>query len=225
MSRAPRAPDGLALSDLIRLALGKLGAELHVAFPARVQSIDAGGNRVDVLPQFKRNIEAIDKSRVVEELPVIPSVPIAWPRSKGYAITWPLTTDDTVMVVVTDRNLGDWLEQNRAIDVGDVRTHILDGAVAVPGLYARENELGGTLPDHLSLRSLAAGGCSVDIRDSEVRVGTDGATKAPATAPEVWTELTRIQATLASLSGATFGITYTAPASSSLIGASKVKVT
>lgn len=168
-----RSGNGLVSSDLLRLFGLKLAAELHVGFPARVVRVDRA--IVDVQPEVDRNIEAIDGSRVIDALPVIPSVPVLYPRALGYAITWPLTTDDTLFVVCADRNLGEWMRA-RATNPGDLRTHTLDGAVALAGLYSNDNAL-EEVPDCLSLRSLAADGCAIEIRDGEIRIGRPDASK------------------------------------------------
>lgn len=164
---------GIKWTDLLRLFGVKLKADIKVAFPAKVERV--AGGRIDVQPEVDQNLEAIDGSRIVDALPVIPSVKVLWPRSLGYAITWPLTTDDTVLVVCTDRNLGAWM-RTRSSNPGDVRAHTLDGAVAIPGLYADADDL-DSIPDHLVMRSLAGDGCSIHVRDGDVRLGADAGTQ------------------------------------------------
>ena len=57
--------------------------EIHTAMPGKVVSFNSTRNTVDVQPQFRQSTERADGTFEVEDLPVIPDVPIAWPRGGG----------------------------------------------------------------------------------------------------------------------------------------------
>jgi len=67
-------------------------------------------------------------------MPVVPDVPVVWPRSGGAQMTMPVRRGDTVLLVFTDRSIDRWLAQGGNVTPDDRRQHDLSDAVAVPGL-------------------------------------------------------------------------------------------
>lgn len=161
----------LSQTDVIRLAIAAAAAKLHVAFPARVERV--AGGRVDVRPEIGRATECRDGSTLHEELPVIASVPIVFPREAYLGVVFPVSVGSYVLVVCCDRNIGEWLRTGRREQIADVGTHVLDGAVAIPGLFPDASAVD---PEHMILGSLGSGP-SIHMDDDEVRLGGDGATQ------------------------------------------------
>lgn len=228
---SPRASLGLKQSDLIRLALGQFGSTLHVAFPAKVLGYDAAAQSVDVQPQLDRTFENLDGTLTTESLPAIASVPISWPRCGKFGLVFPLAVDDFVLVVVADRNIGEWLRTGES-DPRDAGVHVLDGAVAIPGLYPASGAVEAEhVTDHLVLGHLQTGGAGVHVRFAEVRLGDDTASQFVALANLVAAELTELKAAIAGATivandgGASFQATLGTALSSwpSSVAATKVK--
>lgn len=161
----------LSSTDVIRLAIAAAAAKLHVAFPARVERVADG--RVDVRPEIGRATECRDGSTLHEELPVIASVPIVFPRAESIGVVFPVSVGSYVLVVCCDRNIGEWLRTGRRERTADVGAHVLDGAVAIPGLFPDASAID---PDHMVLGSLESGP-SIHIDDDQVRLGGNGATE------------------------------------------------
>lgn len=132
--------DDLGMADVIRLHTAAALARAHVAMPGRVQSFDPERNTVDVIPEMDRAIETANGEILRERLPVLPSVPVAWPRSGSWALTFPLPAGSEVLVVVTDRALGEW-RRNGSLDPRQLGTHRLDGAIAIPGISTLANAI------------------------------------------------------------------------------------
>lgn len=72
----------------------------------------------------------------VEELPVIHSVPVAWPRARGYSLVGSLGAGDPVTLYATDRDMSAWRRSGEASEPDDARVHSWGSAIAVPGLQA-----------------------------------------------------------------------------------------
>lgn len=132
--------DDLGVADVLRLYVAKMLGQAHVAMPGRVQSFDPDRNTVDVVPEMDRATETADGETIRERLPVLPSVPVAWPRSGSWALTFPLPAGSEVLLVVTDRALGEW-RRNGSLDPRQLGTHRLDGAVAIPGVSTLANAI------------------------------------------------------------------------------------
>ena len=119
-----------SLSEPLRRALRQASSEMHVALPAQIERYDHTEQRADVLPLLRR----VYVDGEVQGMPVVPDVPVVWPRSGGAQMTMPVRRGDTVLLVFTDRSIDRWLAQGGDVTPDDRRQHDLSDAVAVPGL-------------------------------------------------------------------------------------------
>lgn len=120
-----------SLVDVIKDAIDSRLLEVHTGFPATVDSYNAGAGTVDVTPCISRVLRDEDDERIVERMPRMLSVPVLFPGAGGYSITFPIAQGDTVMVMVGEFPLGEWLA-NENTDPQDERRHSLAGAIAYP---------------------------------------------------------------------------------------------
>lgn len=126
-------PDlGQLLADTIAAARGAM----KVAIPATVVSYNATLQSVTVKPTVMGRYQDIETGGLVPfPLPTIANVPVAFPSSTGFAITWPLTPGDTVFLVCADRSLDEWKSTGLPENVPlHTRRFDLTDAVAIPGL-------------------------------------------------------------------------------------------
>lgn len=191
-------PTDLKLSDLISAHGRKVARALHVAFPAKVTAVDTAANAVTVEPQLPSVVESLEGDMVLERLPVIDGVPICYPRSSRYGVTFPIDVGDYVLVVCCDRNVSEWLRTASVSDPLDAGIHPLDGAVAIPGVYPLDEALGTShLTDHMTIGALTgATDASIHIRPSEIRLGDDTASDFVALAQLVSDALTTLKTAL-----------------------------
>lgn len=114
----------------------------HVAYPGRVQSYDAATQTADIVPLIRQQVPQPDGSYAMEEMPVIPCVPVLWPRSAGWFLAFPLRAGDTVQLLVNSSAIGHWrVGTGDVTDPGDLRRQHISHAVAIPGLYVRSKAL------------------------------------------------------------------------------------
>jgi hypothetical protein len=159
--------------------------------PGKVVSYDAAKQVADVRPLLKRAVYDVDGHKSVEELSVIPAVPVVWPRGGGYYLHFPLAAGDGVLLVFCERDPSAALDRDDVADPGDPRRHGLSGAVAIPGYSAVAKRLAGT--DALAHGSLGhEGGPRIHFDASEIRLGE--ATNFVALANLVTARLNAIQA-------------------------------
>jgi hypothetical protein len=126
--------------DIIRSVLDAALSEVHTCMPAEVVRVHASEHQrqfVDVQPSLQRRASNEDGQVVDETLPVIPMVPVGYMQGGGFFISVPIAVGDFVLLVFAERSLDQWLQtarkgSQRAIAPGDVGTHTLEGAVALP---------------------------------------------------------------------------------------------
>lgn len=114
----------------------------HVAIPGRVERYDAATQTADVVPLVRHPVPQPDGSYALEELPVVPSVPVVFPRTGRWMLTFPIVAGDTVQLLVNTAAIGHWRAGSGDVtDPGDLRRQHLAHAVAIPGLYVRRKAL------------------------------------------------------------------------------------
>lgn len=141
MTSVGRTPE---LADIIRQAIEDRLADVHVMLPGRIDSYDASLQKADVEPLIKRVQQTVD-GELDEELPVIPGVPVVFPRAGGFKITMPVEPGDRCMLVFCERSIetyqtgqgrrGDTSSLIRQSDPGTFEMHNLSDPVAVMGWY------------------------------------------------------------------------------------------
>jgi hypothetical protein len=145
--------------------------QLHTAFPARVESFDAATQTVDVTPQLKTAYPDGEGGFTYKAMPVIPNVPVCFPRAGSFFLSFPLAKGDFVLVVVCDRSLQAWRDKGQAIEPGDLATHPLDGAVAIPGVYPASGALDNVSASTMKLGKDGTSAAQIEITASQVKLG------------------------------------------------------
>ena len=122
------------LGEVIREALAKCVRELNVHLPGIVQSYDSQTQKAIVSPAIRRTFLNEEGEIATEVIPPISDVPIAFPGSGEFGMTFPIKAGDTVLLMFSDLSIDVWLQRGSIVDPGDDRSHALSDAIAIPGL-------------------------------------------------------------------------------------------
>lgn len=142
------------LAEVIRAALDSRLNDVHVALPGKIVTYNPSTQEADVLPTIRRALPTADGGITHEDLPIIPAVPVVFPRGGGYSMTWPLAPGDHVLLVVCSSAIGQWAVTGITSDPVDLRRHDLSHAVAIPGIAPVSGPL-PTLPSAVLAEVLA----------------------------------------------------------------------
>jgi len=131
------------LADLFRVALRGLSLSLRTHTMGTVVAYNPATQRatvrVDVLQVIKNLAippSAVDPNPTSTQAPVIlTNIPVAWPRSGGGYLTFPLNPGDTGELHVQDRTLQQWTALGQATDPVGAFTHSLADSVFHPNLH------------------------------------------------------------------------------------------
>lgn len=107
---------------------------VNIAMPASVISYDAPTQSCVLQPQVQENIIDETGARTTQRRPAIQGVPVMFPGSGPYSVTWPISPGDTVLMVCSSVSLDRWLALGGELDPIDDRRHHITDAVAIPGL-------------------------------------------------------------------------------------------
>lgn len=156
------------LAELIADAITSRLLDVHVAMPGRVKSYDRETQTAEVIPVIKNAAPMRDGSTELEELPVLPNVPVKWPRGGGYYMHFPLAPGDHVLLIFCEAAIAQWRETGEVSPPGDLRRHSLSYPYAVPGV-APDAEAFSDAPESEALMAVGSGG---SLRVSEPGMGS-----------------------------------------------------
>jgi hypothetical protein len=123
--------DTPSLTRAVQSAINAALSNVHTALPGVIASYNSAKQIADVQPNLKR--VTFDGQKI--QLPIIPNVPVVFPRSSDAFISFPLKPGDQVLLIVIERSIERWLESGGLVAPGDVRKFNLSDAVCIPGFY------------------------------------------------------------------------------------------
>lgn len=182
------------LAEVIDLAITARLAGLHTQLPARVERYDPGRQLVDVVPLLLGQFEDDDEGVLVQALPVITNVPVVFPGSGGYRLTFPVQAGDTVWLSFGERSIDEWKTLGGQVSPADPRQHALSDAVALVGLRDGQHPWSGAAQDHATLG--ADGGAQIHIHQNQINLGSDAGVEPVALANTLATYLGQLTAWL-----------------------------
>ena len=120
------------LEEAIQLAIwGEISGKLHTAIPAKVSKYDSSGPSVEVQPVVKR----VYYDGTELSLPVIVSVPVIFPRTNRFHLSFPIEIEDMVLLIFSERSIAEFLQTNKESTPQNTRKFSLTDAIAIPGLF------------------------------------------------------------------------------------------
>ena len=131
--------------EVMSLAVNHYLQDVHTCMPGTITEYDPVKQRVSVKPSIKRRIVHSDGTEATEEIPVIPNVPMQFPRGGGAFFALPMKKGDPVLLHFAERSIDSWASSSGGVvDPNDVRMHDLTDAIATPGCAPYKNALKDT---------------------------------------------------------------------------------
>lgn len=124
------------LSTYVRNQTERRERQIQTAFPAKVLDWSSDTNTVRLEPQFTETWVTPDDETQHEYVPdgdaYIDNVPVLFPRSGDWSITFPIETGSFGLVICTKYSLDAFRNQGNRRDPGDLRRFTMSGAVFHP---------------------------------------------------------------------------------------------
>lgn len=120
---------------------------IHTALSGKIISYNSSNNRATVQPS------GVYKANDYREFsyPLIYNVPVVFPTglNGGAGVTFPITGGDGCLIIFSEKQLDDFINNNNNSE--DLRTHSLNDAICIPGLYTNATQSNIKNPDCLCL--------------------------------------------------------------------------
>jgi len=181
-------------AETTRKFVSRYAAGLFTLMPGRVVEYDDATGRASVQPLIRVAIPGTiggdaTEAESVEELPVLPDVPVWCYRTANARIKIPVKKDSIVTLLFATFSLEQFLHSDgkTSVDPKDTRHHDLSDAIAIPGLYPFTSTPPGTVSDAIEIvldttvgeshaRLLANGDINLTPA-AKLRLGSDAASE------------------------------------------------
>jgi hypothetical protein len=120
--------ENTSLSDVLEALMNKINTELNVSIPGVIEKYDFKTQKANV----RINIKPYQK--VDTDFPIVPNVPVVFPRSGGASLTMPVKKGDGCLLVFSDLDVKSWLLGADNVKPQTSRRHHLTDAIAIIGL-------------------------------------------------------------------------------------------
>jgi hypothetical protein len=128
--------------DLIRAHIEHALHQVHTAMPCRVQSYDPALQVVDLVPLVRCAVHDPDGGITHEDYPVLPCVPVVFPRTADHFIAFAIQPGDMGVALFCEDAIGHWRAGGGDVtDPGFLGRHHLGAGVFIPGLFDRSRKL------------------------------------------------------------------------------------
>lgn len=167
------SPSAPSLTHALGRAVEGILRRLHVALPGRVLSYDATTQLADVKPMIPRMVPQALGGFLAEALPIIPAVPVVFPRCGQFFLSLPIAPGDSVLLVFCDYDPQEWRRTGEEVSPGVVRRGHVSNAVAIPGIEPRARQLASASATNLVLGQDGSSKPKLIVElDGNVRLGT-----------------------------------------------------
>lgn len=180
MDRRERLDDA---EEALRGAIAGALAGTWTALPGLVVSVDLDAQTLAVQPTIQGAVTSQEGATQYVNLPMLVDVPIVWPRAGGFALTFPISAGDEVLVVFADRCIDSWWQSGGIGAPAEPRMHDLSDGFAILAPTSQPRKLSGVSATNVQLRD-DAGTTYVEITpDGVARVVA--ASRVDIEAPEI----------------------------------------
>lgn len=152
MPVSARAQDGND-SQTLEAHRQAIFGNLRVALPGIIQSFDPDAVTCTVLPAIYGQRLRDDGTLISEELPIIPDVPVVFPRGGGCTLTFPVKPGDECLLVFSDRCIDFWWQSGGVQEPVDPRQHDMSDAFAIVGPQSQAQKISGISTTTAQFRS------------------------------------------------------------------------
>lgn len=145
--------------------------EIRVCIPSKIVSVDYNEMTCSCKPLIMEKVKNEQGVMVDIELPILLDVPLIYPSSKDFCITFPLSIDDEVLVFFSDLCIDSWWQSGGIQSQFEERRHDLSDGFAIPAQMSQQKKIVDFDSEKLIIRHRGSGG---KIEISNGRTLVDG---------------------------------------------------
>lgn len=134
-----------------RVVMDGRQASMWTALPGIVTSYNPVTMTASVQPAVQARVVAPEATNV--NLPLLPDVPVSFPKGGPYHMTFPIKPGDECLLVFSSRCIDNWWQHGGVQAQRDLRMHDLSDAIALVGPYSQGGKLANVSPNTMQIRT------------------------------------------------------------------------
>lgn len=131
--------------------------DIRVCIPAKIISIDYDKMTCQCQPLIREKMRLSSGEFTGVDLPLLLDVPIVYPGSTNFSITFPLSVDDEGLVIFSDMCIDSWWQSSDVQDQFEVRRHDLSDGFFIPTQLSQPKKYSNIDQSNLEVRYRANG--------------------------------------------------------------------
>lgn len=163
MDRRERAPD---LYTALKAALEGWQAKLWTALPAQIVSFDAVAMTCQAQPTVQALMLDAKGAESWVTMPLVVDVPVLFPGSGGFTLTFPVAAGDEVLLIFSSRCIDAWWQSGGIQQQAEFRMHDLSDGFAILGNRSQPRVIPGLSTTAVQLRN-DAGDAYIQIKPNK----------------------------------------------------------
>lgn len=144
------------MEEMLRLAMQANRAGLWTCLPGIIQSFntdDPDNVTAVVQPSIRGVVQSPAGGYQAVDLPVLPDVPVVFPRGGGCTLTFPIKAGDECLVIFSSRCIDGWWQSGGVQLPMEPRMHDLSDGFAILGPQSNPTKISAISTDAVQLRS------------------------------------------------------------------------
>ena len=158
--------------EQMRRILGTFGADLRVACPGIIKSVDFKRQTCEVQLAIRERMNNEGDLKDVD-VPILPDVPFLIYSGGGYCVTLPIQPGDDCLVVFGDCCMDAWWQNGGVQNQIEKRRHDLSDGFAIVGFRSQPAVVTGYSPTTAQFRN-KSGDAYIEIDGSNINIKASG---------------------------------------------------
>lgn len=146
------------ISQIFNNSVWSILSNVHTSLPGIIVSFDPVSNKASVQPALNKKFDTGEMP-----MPILENVPIIFPSSGNFSMTFPINVGDYVLLIFSERSIDLWKSVGGQVTPNDPRKFSLSDAIAIPGLMPLTENSTNDNQDFV-----------IKFADSEVRISQNG---------------------------------------------------
>lgn len=115
--------------EIFQNSVWSILSSIHTCLPGIVVSYNSSENKASIQPALNKNYQSGQMP-----MPIIENVPLVFPSTANFSITYPISEGDYVLLLFSERSIDLWKSVGGQVTPDDNRKFHLSDAIAIPGL-------------------------------------------------------------------------------------------
>lgn len=143
--------------------------DIRVCIPAEIVSINYNEMTCSCQPLIMEKIKDEQGIKVDVKLPLLLDVPLVFPGSRDFCITFPISVGDEVLVFFSDMCIDSWWQSGNVQAQFEERRHDLSDGFAIPSQMSQLKKLTNVSETKLEIKHRGTGG-KIEVTNDKVLI-------------------------------------------------------